>query len=144
MKRFQERPQAPRMGRRKGATMVEFSLVFLLLLMMVAGVFEVGRIVWTYNTLNHAAKQASRYAMVHGSRNPISGQQASVSDYAKAQAVGFDPQSLTVTVVPTPNNNPGSVVTVTVSHTMNTVVAPLVGLGKSITLSAKSEKTIVN
>jgi|GEM_PF-1339436 len=143
MKRFQERSQAPRMGRRKGATMVEFSLVFLLLLMMVAGVFEVGRIVWTYNTLNHAAKQASRYAMVHGSRNPITGP-LTVETYAKQQAVGFDPQSLTVTVVPTPNNDPGSVVTVTVSHTMNTVVAPLVGLGKSITLSAKSEKTIVN
>ena len=129
---------------RKGATVIEFALTFLLLITLVAGVFELGRAVWTYNALTHAAKQASRYAMVHGARNPLGQSDTSVENYAKAQVVGVPAADVTVNVVTDPNNEPGSKVTVTVATTLNFVVAPLLGLDRSVTLRGKSVKTIVN
>jgi len=144
MKRQTKRPQNPRMHRRKGATMIEFSLVFLLLLFMMAGVFEVGRVIWTYNSLTHAAKQASRYAMVHGSKNPLGQNATTVETYAKEQAIGIPAAQISVSVVTDPDNTPGSEVSVTLTHELKTIMGPLVGLGSKITLRGKSVKTIVN
>jgi len=143
MRLSKERPQNPRMDRRKGAAIIEFSLVFLLLLFMVAGVFEVGRVIWTYNSLTHAAKQASRYAMVHGSKNPLPQNAKTVATYAKEQAIGV-PGVISVSVATTPDNKPGSQVSVTLTHELKTIMGPLVGLGQKITLRGKSVKTIVN
>ena len=136
------RPQ--RMHKRKGATVIEFALTFLLLLTLVVGVFELGRTIWTYNALTHAAKQASRYAMVHGSKNPLGQGDKTVETYAKEQVIGVPSGQIAVNVTTDPNNEPGSKVTVTVATTMNYVVAPLLGLGKTIRMRGKSVKTIVN
>ncbi|MEZ5391921.1 MAG: pilus assembly protein [Bryobacterales bacterium] len=42
---------------RAGSSMVEFALVGIIVLMLVIGIFEVGRTVWSYNTLASAARQ---------------------------------------------------------------------------------------
>jgi len=144
MKRKAERPQNRRMGGRKGATIVEFALVFVLTITMVLGVFELGRAIWVYNSLTHAAKQASRYAMVHGSRNPLDQAAKSVQDFAKQQAVGIPPDLISVTIAAVPDNSPGNEISVTLQHTMNFVVAPLLGFDRTITLRGRSVKTIIN
>ena len=56
--------------RRHGATMVEFSLVFLLFVVVLVALMEFGRAMWTYATIAHAARQGARYGMVHGSAKP--------------------------------------------------------------------------
>ena len=50
-----------------GQSMIEFALILPLFLLIVTGVFDVGRAVWQENTLAYAAREGTRYAIVHGS-----------------------------------------------------------------------------
>lgn len=70
-----------RLGRLRGYTreegaqsLIEFALVLPVLLMVVTGLFDVGRAVWQENTLAYAAREGTRYAIVHGiNGNPAVG-----------------------------------------------------------------------
>ena len=68
MKSLSPRSVRRRRGQR-GATLVEFSLTFLLFLVILFGIMEIARMMWTYSTIAHAARQAARYCMVHGTIN---------------------------------------------------------------------------
>ena len=46
---------------------VEFALILPLFLLIVTGVFDLARAVWQENTLAYAAREGTRYAIVHGS-----------------------------------------------------------------------------
>lgn len=50
----------------QGNSMVEFSLISVMFIMLLLGVVEMGRMVLVYTTIAHAAKYGSRYAIVHG------------------------------------------------------------------------------
>lgn len=50
-----------------GQTLVEFALVLPVLLLVVTGLMDVARAVWQVNTLAYAAREGTRYAIVHGS-----------------------------------------------------------------------------
>ena len=52
---------------RAGQTMVEFSVVALLTVIMLLFVVEIGRLVLVYTTVANAARAGVRYAVVHGS-----------------------------------------------------------------------------
>lgn len=49
-----------------GQTLVEFALVLPLFLLVVLGVIDLARAVWHENTLAFAAREGTRYAIVHG------------------------------------------------------------------------------
>jgi Flp pilus assembly protein TadG len=51
----------------KAQALVEFALVLPVLLLFVTGLFDVARAVWQENTLAYAAREGTRYAIVHGS-----------------------------------------------------------------------------
>ena len=57
-------------SRRRGAAIVEFSLAFMLFLVIMVTLMEFGRAMWTYTTICHAARQGARFAMTRGSLNP--------------------------------------------------------------------------
>lgn len=48
-------------------SLVEFALTLPIFLLVVTGIFDVGRAVWQENTLAFAAREGTRYAIVHGS-----------------------------------------------------------------------------
>jgi hypothetical protein len=50
-----------------GQSLVEFALILPLLLLIITGLFDLGRAVWQENTLAYAAREGTRYAIVHGS-----------------------------------------------------------------------------
>lgn len=50
-----------------GQSLVEFALIMPLFLLLVTGLFDVARAVWQENTLAYAAREGTRYAIVHGS-----------------------------------------------------------------------------
>ena len=50
----------------EGNSMVEFSLMAVMFIMLLLGVVEMGRMVLVYTTIAHAAKFGARYAIVHG------------------------------------------------------------------------------
>ena len=57
-----------------GQALVEFALALPIFLLIVTGIFDVARAVWEENTLAYAAREGTRYAIVHGSGgSPIVG-----------------------------------------------------------------------
>jgi len=85
-----------------GQSLVEFALVMPLLLLIITGLFDVARATWQENTLAYAAREGTRYAIVHGSASvdgtvvfPTSYQP--VVDVVRNAAVGVPTVSVTVT-----------------------------------------------
>lgn len=55
-------------------SLVEFALLLPLFLLIVTGIFDVGRAVWQENSLAYAVREGTRYAIVHGAGgNPVVG-----------------------------------------------------------------------
>ena len=50
----------------RGQSMVEFALVLPILVLLLTGFFDLGRVVLANDGLAHAAREAARYAIVHG------------------------------------------------------------------------------
>ena len=144
---------AARWKREDGATMVEFSLITILLVMILLSVVEMSRMVLAYTTIADAARAGVRYAMVHGGERSGSGSSGAsgptcpcaevqnvVNAYADAGLV--DTSNLTTTVTyPDSSNAAGSHVTVTVQYPYS----PLIGYftpSLSKTLSSTSQGVI--
>ncbi|MDQ2951926.1 MAG: pilus assembly protein, partial [Chloroflexota bacterium] len=50
----------------RAQALVEFAFVLPILLLVVTGLIDVARAVWAENTLAYAAREGTRYAIVHG------------------------------------------------------------------------------
>jgi len=58
----------------RAQSLVEFALTLPIFLLLVTGIFDVARAVWQENTLAYAAREGTRYAIVHGAAgSPIVG-----------------------------------------------------------------------
>ena len=53
----------------RGQAMVEFALIFPIFILLLVGMFDFGRVVWVNNTLATAAREAARFAIVHGTKS---------------------------------------------------------------------------
>ena len=51
--------------RYSGQSIIEFALVFPLVLFLIIGFLDVGRIIFYYSSLTNAVREATRYAIVH-------------------------------------------------------------------------------
>lgn len=89
--------------------MVEFSLAFIPFFLIIVGLLEFGRAMWTYNTMSHVARQVGRYLMVRGSERPTTA--ADILAVAEKHAVGIESSKLTVTVEWDDANNPDTAAT---------------------------------
>lgn len=127
-------------SRERGATLVEFSLFFIVFLMVTVGIMEFGRAVWTYTTLAHAARQGARYAMVHGESNPVSNDQ--IRDVVAKNAVGLDRDTIVVNTSWLPDNSSGSQVEIQVRYPFRFVTAPLL-LSKNALLLGSTSRTVI-
>lgn len=101
-----------------GQSLVEFALVLPVLLLLILGLFDVARAVWQENTLAFAAREGSRYAIIHGaaSTSPVpycssSCSPAAVVAAVRAAAIGVPNITVTVTF-PDGNNDRNSRVSV--------------------------------
>lgn len=80
--------------RRRGAAVIEFALVFILFLSLVIVLFEGARAIWTYTSLMHASREATRFATTKGKGNPTDA--AAILAVARANAVGLPAASVTI------------------------------------------------
>lgn len=126
-----------RVGHRseRGSTLVESALAFTVFFMFVFGIIDMSRMVGNYNQVAHAAREAVRYAIVRGASTNSPATQTTIANQAKTQLPGMDPASVTVTATWNPDNNPGGVVSVTVSYPY-TFIAPY--MPGSFTLRSRS------
>ncbi len=61
-------------------SLVEFALMLPLILLLVTGLFDLARAAWQENTLAFAAREGTRYAIVHGSASTAPTGPAPLSD----------------------------------------------------------------
>ena len=112
-----------------GQTLVEFSICLVLFLLLVFGVFDLGRGVYAYNTITHCAREGVRYAVVHGSKSatPVgpAANDVTLANWVYRYAVGLQTNNLTVTSSWPDGNVAGSnaVVNITVRYTFQPVTA---------------------
>jgi len=136
---------------RSGATMIEFSLVFLVFLVLVVGLMEVGRAVWTYTTIAHATRRGVRYAAMHGSNNPVLDgsdndvTDAEIANRVKANVIGMDTTKIVVSPpVWTPDRSRGSVVELTVTYPFELVTGSFILSQQSLDLSSTTRMLVAN
>ena len=110
----------------RGSTMIEFCLISVMLVIVLLGVVEMGRMVLVYTTIANAAREGARYAIVHGADQTASPSgpgnpctcpdvQTVVKNFASAGLLNTD--SLTITVsYPDGSNTAGSHVSVKVTY----------------------------
>lgn len=102
------------MKSQKGQAAVEFALVLPILLLLVCGVIDFGRILYTANALTTVCEQGARYASIYTTKTVDE-----VETYVKDNtASGIDKTPIHVTVNPPPRVS-GGTVTVTISYTMS-------------------------
>ena len=112
---------------------------------------EVGLGIWTYTTLSHAARRGVRFAMIHGSNNPVldaSSQDitdSAVEAVVKANAIGLDPAQIAVPP-PTwsPDRSRGSTVAVTVTYPFGLITGGLLFEQSTLQLSSTARMVVAN
>jgi Flp pilus assembly protein TadG len=127
----------------RGQTYAEFLMVVLPTLLLIFGITSFGMTVYTYSFLSNAARDAVRYAIVHGSKSTSPASSDAIQTFVRNEAKGLNPTSITVSSCwnpqappnqcpgPTGNNAPGKAVSVTVSYNFHplypfaTVTLPL-------------------
>ena len=137
----------------RAQALVETALVLPLLLLLIVGLFDVGRAIWLSNTLATAVREGSRYGVVHGalSGSPTGPGAATYTppdtDTAiTAQVRNYStgvPNSLTVlSTWPDGNANRGSRIVVSASFPFTPILSQ-VFLGSGLSITLRSSSTLV-
>lgn len=137
--------QARTQSGRAGQSMVEFALSFSLILMLIMGIFEIGRSVWSYTTVAYAARQGARYAIVRSALGASGADSTAIDDAVKSNAIGLNPDQLSIVKTWTPDNSRGSQFEITVRYPVNLLGSSLFLKGRdSITVGSTATYTILN
>ena len=99
----------------RGQSLVEFTFVGIPVLFTLICIFEISRGMWIYGTLNHAAKQGVRYAIVHGincskntnactvqlgpAQNRCNNTVSTIAEVIRCAGAGLDPTNTKVTFI---------------------------------------------
>jgi len=113
-----------------GQGLVEFALVLPVFMVMLIGMVDLGRAIWANNSVANAAREAARFASVHGgSCEDLTGSVCSSSNYCPVgpAAAGSAVPSVSVSC-PYPSPSKQSI--------YNTATGYLVGGGSSTTVTA--------
>jgi Flp pilus assembly protein TadG len=137
-----EEPQVPikRDSRLRGSSLVETALVTIPFFTLILGIIACGYLVFTYDSVAFAAQQGARWASVRGSTSGVAATAASVQAYVNGQAPGLVSASLNVKTVWSPDNKPGSTVTVQVTYTA--VPLSTLSLPNTLTIGSSSSTTV--
>ena len=127
--------------------MVEFVLVFLLFVMVLMGMMEFGRGMWTYTTLAHATRQTARYCMVRGSLDPTT--LTEIRAVAVKHAVGLEAAKITLAGTWDGGADPaaverGDTIRISLSYPFQLVTAPILITDNTLTMSSTTETLALN
>lgn len=87
---------------RRGASLIEFTLVGIPIMFLLISVFEISRGMWMYLTAAHAARESARFIVVHGSNCKAPGEPcgraiSQIAQQLQSHLVGMDPNEVQVT-----------------------------------------------
>ena len=123
-------------GWSRGQAVMETAISAVVFLTLLLGIIDFSYGLYTYDLVSYAAKIGSRWAIVHGASSSSPATASDVQNYIASQIAGLDPSKLQVTTSWSPNNNPGSTVSVQVSYNFS-FADPLVP-ARTLTLNASS------
>ncbi len=84
-----------RRSRRRGNSMIEFTLVCIPLIFILISIVELARGMWVYNTVAYSVRKATRYAAVHGSNCAAVSASCPITVGAVAQVIHSNATGLT-------------------------------------------------
>jgi Flp pilus assembly protein TadG len=120
--------------------MAEFSLILVPCLLLFFAVMNFALALYCYDFVGYSAQQAARYAIVHGATAAQTVSATDVQNYVKGLVTGvIDTTQLSVSASWSPNNQPGSTVTVTVGYTFK----PLSSFISSVNISLSQSAAMV-
>ncbi len=125
----------------RGALAIEFGFALPVLILLTIGLFDMSLLLWSSSTIENAAAEGARYAVVNGAASPSPASAADIENYIRTQAVGVPATALNVDVTWQPNNQSGSRVTVALAYSHNFLVGGLIGL-EPVTIN-KTSRMIV-
>ena len=137
--RFADRLRAFAVDRR-GATAVEAAFTLPLVILLSLGAVELGRAVSAQANIAHAVKETARFAAVRGAASGAAATEAQLEAMA-LQLATLPADTLVPAVSWSPDNVPGSTVTVQLQHTFSPITLPFAP--DSFTFSSTASMTIV-
>jgi Flp pilus assembly protein TadG len=135
----------------RGQVLAEFAICSLAALVMLLGILDFGRALYTYHLVDEGARLATRYAIVNGVAACAGGSPDPLQSYVTGQSSGIVPSQMTVTTTcpggnsgcsssTSPFNGSGCLVSVTVTYSFY-FIAPLISI-LMIPLSSRSQMVI--
>jgi Flp pilus assembly protein TadG len=127
-----------------GQSLVEFALVFPLFFFLVTGLFDLGRAVFAYSTMNTAVREGTRYAIMRSSGTT----DAEIEDKVRSYFFGVNDfedtnnTDITISRVGTTKNPKINIHIVYTFKPVTPGLALVLGQGKSISIEAESEMFI--
>jgi Flp pilus assembly protein TadG len=127
--------------RERGASLVELSLVLFILLLLMAGVIDFGRVFNSYVVITNASREGARYASRYAPR-PEDADSTILGEFRdgivgaveqEAAVSSVDPEELDITTDPDlvgATVESGNPITVTVQYTVPTIIANIAGFGE--------------
>ena len=125
---------------KNGSALSEFALVAVIFFILFFGIIDMSRLMLKYHYVANAAREGTRYAIVHGSTSLSQASAADVKAYLKSMSLVDPENDNVVTTWPDGDNNPGSRVIVRVDYPFTFFLPNW--FGPSITLSSQSEMVI--
>lgn len=113
----------------RGQAMVETALIMPLLILMLMGMVEMGRLGNAYLTVTHAARHGARYGAVGGSNSEI-------IEKVKYAAVPLNVDNLSVTINPETNRLTGNDLSITVAYPVELFIPVFSGLASPINVQS--------
>lgn len=106
-----------------GSSLVEYAIIFTIFITMLLAIADFSRAVYAYHFVSSQARETARYAIVRGASctglPDCDATAAQVKAFAKNVPLGIDASKVTATPTWTPDNHPGSVVSVEVDYTFS-------------------------
>jgi Flp pilus assembly protein TadG len=125
----------------RGQAAVEFAFVIIILSLILMGIFDLGRIIYTTAALSNAAREGARVAAVTADTTAI-------DNAVISKGIGLGIQASQISVTYPTSRSLGATVQVSISNYPFTTITPLIGrlFGPSNTmnLSSSSNMTIEN
>jgi Flp pilus assembly protein TadG len=108
-----------------GSSAVQFAFVAPVLILLTLGIIDMGRLGLAATAMRNAAMDAARFASLRGAASAAPATVSAIAAVARDQAVGVPPSDLSVAVVWSPDNKPGSQVKVQLSYAFPLFISAL-------------------
>jgi hypothetical protein len=124
----------------KAQSLVEFAILLPVFILIVLGIFDLGRVIYTYSALHNAAREGARYGIIHHC------DEAGIEATARRYAIGLG-DGIDVAIAEEYHGSPPALERIIVTATFEfKTVTPFVGVflgpDNSVTLSSQSRQHI--